>query len=141
MKKIALFGLLAIMLVFGFIACDSGSSSGGEDKYTAYGSGLTQSEWDTYLPGIAPSDLINQSYNASERNMFFSNLASDNNGIKLTGQTETQIRAAFTQFGITDNDFINTVINKLKTQGWVFYAIQPAQSSTDYADVVGIRKE
>jgi hypothetical protein len=114
-------------------------SGGGGDTYVLYGSGITnQTEWNSVgLTGITPSALIDQPFSADQVTMSFSSLAADPQGLRYSGQSEAQLRELLVRYG---ND-VHTIISKLKSQEWVFYATTNTVDPNDYADIVGIKKE
>jgi hypothetical protein len=108
------------------------------DTYSIHGSGLTQAEWNSNgLGAIDPSQLINQSFNDTVVAQFIAALAADDYGVHGYSQSEAQLRTSLAGYG---ND-VNTIISKLKTQGWVFYATRNTVDPNEYADIIGIIKE
>ena len=144
-KKFILSAMLVLILALGFVfvSCDDGGGGGGGgggDTYTVYADGLTTSEWNSYVgSNIYPDEVFNQSYSTAEVNALFASFEALAL-VHYSGQTEAQLRTLLSSRGIVGNER-NSIINKLKSQGWVCFAIQPPLASFDYADLIGIRKE
>ena len=113
-------GILVMVLVFGLtvVGCDNDSTNG-NDTYSGGMADMTQSEFNSYasamgFSGITVDQLIDQDA-SSMVNTIISQFKPDE---RFSGVTESQLRSMLSVEGVPSH-LIDTVINKLKTQGYV----------------------
>jgi len=121
-----------------------GGDSGGGTTYTLHASGLTTSEWNSYVKtqfGVNDIAAFNaKNFTLAEFNSIFAQLAADDAATHLIGRPEAEIRAAGAAHPHLTTTGITTMMNKVNQQGWVLYAVTAADG-TDYADIIGIKKD
>jgi len=108
--------------------------------YTLRTNWLTTEEWYTHVTtpyGVSDIAAFNaKTWTLSDFNDTFPKLETEED---LSG-TEAELRAAGEAHPHLTTADMDTMFNKVKSQGWVLYAVQAADDDF-YADIIGIKKD